>query len=68
MEPLMLRAVDAARKLRRPVREDYIPPVEKVQNLFVIDFPGVSKQKNRKNDSFIVFPKVLKENSETHFC
>ena len=34
MEPLMLRAVDAARKLRRPVREDYIPPVDKVQNLF----------------------------------
>ena len=34
MEPLMIRAVDAARKLRRPVREDYIPPVEKVQNLF----------------------------------
>jgi len=30
----MLRAVDAARKLRRPVREDYIPPVDKVQNLF----------------------------------
>ena len=38
MEPLMLRAVDAARKLRRlPVREDYVPPVEKVQNLFDID-------------------------------
>ena len=34
MEPLMIRAADAARKLRRPVREDYIPPVEKVQNLF----------------------------------
>ena len=32
MEPLMIRAVDAARKLRRPVREDYIPLVEKVQN------------------------------------
>ena len=28
----MIRAVDAARKLRRPVREDYIPPVDKVQN------------------------------------
>ena len=28
----MLRAVDAARKLRCPVREDYIPPVDKVQN------------------------------------
>ena len=33
MEPLMLRAVDAARKLRRPVREDYVPPVEKIQIL-----------------------------------
>ena len=32
MEPLMIRAVAAARKLRRPVREDYIPPVDKVQN------------------------------------
>ena len=32
MEPLMIRAVDAARKLRRPIREDYIPLVEKVQN------------------------------------
>ena len=34
MEPLMLRAVDAARKLRRPVREKYILPVDKIQNLF----------------------------------
>ena len=35
MEPLMLRAVDAARKLRRlPVREDYVPPVDKVQKLY----------------------------------
>ena len=33
MEPLMLRAVDAARKLRRPVREDYIPLVDKIQIL-----------------------------------
>jgi len=31
MEPLMLRAVDAARKLR-PVREDYVPPVERVES------------------------------------
>jgi len=31
MEPLMLRVVDAARQLRRPVREDYVPPVEKIQ-------------------------------------
>jgi len=28
----MLRVVDAARQLRRPVREDYVPPVEKIQN------------------------------------
>ena len=35
MEPLMLRAVDAARKLRRlPVREHYVPPVDKVQKLY----------------------------------
>ena len=34
MEPLMIRAVDAARKLRRPVREKYILPVDKIQNLF----------------------------------
>ncbi len=27
----MIRAVDAARKLRRPVRENYIPPIEKIQ-------------------------------------
>ena len=33
MEPLMIRAVDAARKLRRPVREDYIPLVDKIQIL-----------------------------------
>ena len=30
----MIRAVDAARKLRRPVREKYILPVDKIQNLF----------------------------------
>ena len=29
----MIRAVDAARKLRRPVREDYIPLVDKIQIL-----------------------------------
>ena len=34
MEPLMLRVVDAARQLRRPVRENYVPPVEKIQNFF----------------------------------
>ena len=31
MELLMLRVVNAARQLRRPVREDYVPPVEKIQ-------------------------------------
>ena len=70
MEPLMLRAVDAARKLRRPVREDYIPPVEKVQNLFErVDttlnasvtelFPCLAFNKKFKPNSIEDFKKFL---------
>ena len=70
MEPLMLRAVDAARKLRRPVREDYVPPVDKVQNLFErVDttlnasvtelFPCLAFNKKFKPNSIEDFKKFL---------
>ena len=42
MELLMLRVVNAARQLRRPVREDYVPPVEKIQN--ILSESALSKQ------------------------
>jgi hypothetical protein len=45
----MIRAVDAARKLRRPVREDYVSPVEKVQNILSEATMSVGQLKKRDN-------------------
>jgi hypothetical protein len=42
MELLMLRVVNAARQLRRPVREDYVPPVEKIQNFLGVKISKVN--------------------------
>jgi len=45
----MLRVVDAARQLRRPVREDYVPPVEKIQNILSEATMSVGELKKRDN-------------------